>query len=183
MKFKTQLAWVCGLLLTINAGAALADEATGTISDTGFGSFKIDDKGTARLFNLSRGKSQYEPSTWRPVKGDAVKITYEERKSRRGSAVLAVEKVTLVKAGPDTVTNLASPITVTIVETGVSGVKAKLPKGQVVKFDFKRGNETERVPAGWIVSPNEKAEITFHVQANRWTDTVGFVADKIEKVK
>ena len=34
MKFKTQLAWVCGLLLTINAGAALADEATGTISYT-----------------------------------------------------------------------------------------------------------------------------------------------------
>ncbi len=183
MKFGTHRAWVCGILLAISGGTTLADDATGIISDTGFGSFSIDDKGTTRQFNLSRGKSQYEPGTWRPVKGDEVKLTYAAQKNRRGSVVLAVEKVTLVKAGPDTVSDLTSPVTVTIVETGVSGVKVKLPKGQVVKFDFKRGNETEKVPAGWVVSTGEKAVITFHTQVNRWTDTVGFVADKVEKVK
>lgn len=183
MKFRTQLAWMCGLLLAINGGSAFADEATGTISETGFGSFNIVDKDTTRHFNLARGKSKYDPSSWRPVKGDKVKVTYTSQKNRHGNMVLAVETVTLVKAGPDTVTTLESPVTVTIVETGASGVKARLPKGQIVKFDYKRGNGTEKVPAGWAEAPGEKATITFHVQSNRWTDSVGFVADKIEKVK
>lgn len=184
MRFKTQWAWVCGILLAVSSGVALADEATGTIDDTSFGAFKINDKGTIRQFNMARGKSQYAPATWRPMKGDEVKVTYAIQKNRRGTPVLAVGTVTLVKAGPDTVTTLESPVTVTIVETGTTGVKAKLPKGQVVKFDYQRGKgATEKLPAGWVEAIGEKAVITFHVQANRWTDSVGFVADKIEKVK
>ena len=97
--------------------------------------------------------------------------------------MLAVQKTTLVKAGPDTITNLESPVTATIVETGMSGIKVKLRRGQVVKFDYKRGDGTEKVPAGWVEAVGEKAIITFHVQPNRWTDNINFVADKVEKVK
>lgn len=184
MKFRTQCAWVCGILLAMSSGTALADEATGTIADTGFGTFRIDDKGTARQFNLARGKSTYEPETWRPSQGDKVKVEYSAQKSRRGNTVLAVQKVTLVKGGPNYLPTPTSPVTVTIVETGTTGVKATLPKGQTVKFDYKRGKSaTEKVPAGWVESSGEKAVITFHVQANRWSDSINLVADKIEKVK
>lgn len=183
MKLITALGLVCGLGLLLSGIPALGDEATGTISDTGFGSYKIDDNGTTREFNLSRGKSVYEPTDWRPQKGDKVKITYSATTSKRGKTVLAVQTTTLVKAGPDTITGLTSPVTVTIVETGISGVKVKLPKGQIIKFDYKRGNGTEKVPAGWVEAPGEKADITFQTQRNRWTDNISYVADKIEKVK
>lgn len=174
---------VCGVCVAMGGSVLRADEASGKISETGFGSFQINDKGTLRQFNLARGKSQYEPATWRPLKGDDVTIIYTVKQTKRNTTVLAVEKVTLVKAGPDTITDLPSPVTATIVETGVSGVKAKLPKGQVVKFDYKRGGGTQKVPAGWVEIPGEKVIITFHAQPNRWTDNVNFVADKVEKVK
>lgn len=183
MKLITSFGLVCGLVLALGAIPALGDEATGTISETGFGSYKIDDNGTLREFNLSKGKSTYEPANWRPQKGDKVKVTYNAITNKRGKTVLAVQTTTLVKAGPDTITDLTSPVTVTIVETGVSGVKVKLPKGQVIKFDYKRAKGTEKVPAGWVEMPGEKATITFTVQRNRWTDNINYVADKIEKVK
>ena len=183
MKSIKILGLVCGLCVALGGLSTWADEATGTISDTGFGSYQIDDKGTLRAFNLSRGKSVFEPTNWRPQKGDEVKITYSATQNKRGKTVLAVQKTTLVKAGPDTITNLESPVTATIVETGMSGIKVKLRRGQVVKFDYKRGDGTEKVPAGWVEAVGEKAIITFHVQPNRWTDNINFVADKVEKVK
>lgn len=183
MKLITFIGLACGLGLVLSGIPALGDEATGTISDTGFGSYKIDDSGTMREFNLSKGKSVYEPADWRPQKGDKVKITYAATTNKRGKTVLAVQTTTLVKAGPDTITDLKSPVTATIVETGVSGVKVKLPKGQIIKFDYKRAKGTEKVPAGWVEIPGEKATITFHTQRNRWTDNINYVADKIEKVK
>lgn len=183
MKSITVLGLICGLGLLLSGIPALGDEATGTVSDTGFGSYKIDDNGTTREFNLSKGKSTYEPVNWRPQNGDKVKITYNAITNKRGKTVLAVQTTTLVKAGPGTITDLTSPVTVTIAETGVSGVKVKLPKGQIIKFEYKRANGTEKVPAGWVEAPGEKATITFTVQRNRWTDNINYVADKIEKVK
>ena len=183
MKVLTSFALVFGLGLALIGTPALGDEASGTISDTGFGSYKIDDNGTLREFNLSKGKSAYEPVNWRPQKGDKVKVTYNATTNKRGKTVLAVQTTTLLKAGPDTITDLTSPVTATIVETGVSGVKVKLPKGQILKFDYKRANGTEKVPAGWIEMPGEKVTITFQIQRNRWTDNINYVADKIEKAK
>jgi hypothetical protein len=183
MKSIALVGLVFGLSMIFSATPARSDEANGTITDTGFGSYKIDDNGTMREFNISRGKSVYEPVNWRPEKGDKVSITFSVTPNKRGKTVLAVQKTTLIKAGPNTIADLASPVTVTVVETGISGVKVKLPKGQIIKFDYKRGNATEKVPAGWVELPGEKAIITFQVQRNRWTDNINYVADKVEKVK
>ena len=183
MKSITLIGLVCGLGLILSATPARSDEATGTITDTGFGSYKIDDSGTLREFNISKGKSVYEPVNWRPEKGDKVSISYSVTPNKRGKTVLAVQKTTLVKAGPNTIADLTSPVTAIVVETGISGVKVKLPKGQIIKFDYKRSNATEKVPAGWVELPGEKAIITFQVQRNRWTDNINYVADKVEKVK
>lgn len=177
------LGLVIGIYAAVNGAAVWGDEATGTISDTGFGTIKIDDNGTTRQFNLARGKTQYEPSSWNPTDGDKVTVTYSVKQNKRGGSVLAVQRLKLEKAGPNTITDLTSPVTATITETGTTGIKVKLPKGQILKFDYKRGNRTEKVPAGMVDAIGDKVTITFHTERNRWSNNVNFVADKVEKVK
>jgi hypothetical protein len=176
------LGLVFGIYVAVNGAAVWGDEATGTISDTGFGSFKLDEKGTIRQFSLVRGKSQYEPASWSPTDGDKVTVTYSVKQNKRGITVLAVQKTKLEKAGPNTITDLTSPVTATITETGTTGIKVKLPKGQILKFDYKRGR-VEKVPAGMVDAIGDKVTITFHTERNRWSSNVNFVADKVEKVK
>lgn len=181
-----RLSVMAGIVLaTIWSIPARGDEASGVITDTGFngGSFTIDDKGTTREFNLSSSKSQFEPTTWRPTKGDAVKLTFTTTQDRHGNPVLAVDKVTLVKAGPDTVAELKSPVSVEITEVGRSGVRAKIPSGQILRFGYSRG--TKKLPAGWVPAVGEKASIDFHVEAGRAFNAFGisYEIDKIEKTK
>lgn len=184
MKTISMKGLIAGLTLLAGAFQVLGDETAGTITETGFHSFKLDEKGTIRLFNASVSKTQYEPATWRPAVGDQVKVTYNVTKGRGDTPVLAIVSTSLTKAGPNTITELKSPVTVTITETGASGVKAKLPKGQIVKFDYMKGRgKTEKVPVGWVEAAGDKAIITFHVQANRFSGRSGFVADKIEKTQ
>lgn len=182
MKSIGMIGLVFGVSLMAGSFQGLADETEGTVTETGFHSLKLDEKGTIRLFNASVKKTQYEPTTWRPEVGDKVKVLFNVTKGRGGATVLEIASTSLIKAGPNSVGDLKSPVTVTIVETGATGVKARLPKGQTVKFDFSR-SKTEKVPAGWVEASGDQAIITFHAQPNRFTGRISLVADKIEKTK
>jgi hypothetical protein len=173
---------IAGLILGLWIGSApsavRADETSGKVTDTGFGTFKIDEKGTTRQFNLSTSKSHYEPASWRPTIQDQVKVVFTPNQGSKGT-VLAVDQVALLKAGPNTLASVESPVTGVVTEVGKSGIKAKLPSGQIVKFSFRRG--MERIPAGWVPVAGEKARIESHPQPTM-VFTVSFVLDKIEKV-
>jgi hypothetical protein len=167
-----------GLWMGWATTAVMADEASGKVTDTGFGTFKLEEKGTTRQFNLSTSKSHYEPASWRPTVQDQIKVVYTVNQGNKG-AVLAVDKVTLLKAGPNTLASIQSPATVVITEVGKTGIKARIPSGQIVKYSFRRG--TERLPAGWVPAVGEKAKIEFRPQPTM-VFTVSFVLDKMEKV-
>lgn len=181
MKTSSLLGFVFGTTLALTSLPLLADEATGKVVGAPYKSIIIDDKGTSRQFNIRmRGKTAYEPEAWRPEVGDEVAITYNAVPGRGGKVVLAVEKARLVKAGPNSVADLKSPITGTIVETGRTGIKVKVGRDQVVKFDYRRGGPAKE-PAGWVESVGEKVTITFTPQVNKLTDNVSLAIDKLEK--
>ena len=158
--------------------AAVADEASGKVVDTGFGAFKLESGKETRQFNLSSSKSQYEPTSWRPTKDDEIKVAFTPTKRGTGE-VLAVDKVTLVKAGPDTVASLPSPLIVEITEAGRSGIRAKLPGGQIIRLGYQRS--TQRTPSDWAPVVGEKAKIEAHVQPTL-IFTVTYLIDKMERV-
>jgi hypothetical protein len=110
---------------------------------------------------------------------DKIKVVFTPVQGKKGTT-LAVDRVTLQKAGPNTIASIASPVNVEITEVGRSGIKAKLPTGQIVKFSNRRG--TERSPAGWVPAVGEKAKIEFRPQPTM-VFTVSFVMDKMEKVQ
>lgn len=176
---------LCSMLIVVATAGSMTtwgDEAAGTVSGTSFGAFTLNENGVTRKFNLSAADSQYEPSAWRPTPGDAVKVTYTATPNRRGTTVLAVGKAVLVKAGPDTVTALGSPVTVVITEAGRTGVLGKLPKGQVTRFGYQR--TTERLPVGWQPAVGDKAIIVFQAQAGRGFNRfdIDRLIERIEKV-
>lgn len=153
---------------------AVADQATGKVQATARGTFTLDDNGTLRLFSLSSKQTAYEPATWRPTVGDQVDIQFVVDKS-----VLVVGQVKLLEAGPNTLANLVSPATVTIVEKGRSGILARLESGQTVKFASSRGTAWE--PAGWLPTPGETAVVEFQAIKERFGFGVVFEAVKIAK--
>ena len=174
---RTWIWAVCGLL---SCGLALAEEpATGIVGETSYGAFKLDEKGTVRQFNLAQKTSQFEPDAWRPTKGDKVKVTFTVTEGKRGSK-LVVDKVTLVKAGPDTVLPPPSPATATIVEKGKTALRVKFAEGEM---RFAIGRKTEYMPVGWVPQAGEKVKIDFRVEKAWMTFSVSFVAEKVEKVK
>ena len=160
--------------------ATWADEVAGKVANTGFGSFMLDDAGTLRQFNLSARNTVYEPTAWRPTSGDEIRVTYTPIQNKRGTTVLAVDKATLVKAGPHTLVDLASPVEVEITETGRNGIRGKVPGGQIVRFAYDRG--VQRIPAGWVPVVGEKARVTFRLDAERGF-TVGYWAQSLEKLQ
>lgn len=153
---------------------AVADQATGKVQATARGSFTLDDNGTLRLFSLSSKQTAYDPATWRPTVGDQVDVQFVVNKG-----VLVVGQVKLLEAGPNTLADLASPATVTIVEKGRSGILAKLESGQTVKFAASRGTAWE--PAGWLPTPGETAVVEFQALKERFGFGVVFEAVKIAK--
>ncbi len=156
-----------------------SQEAKGTVTDSGVGSFNLDEKGTVRQFNLSMSGSHYEPDVWRPAKGDQVSVVFTPIPKKDGNVVLSVDKVTLVKAGPDTVPDLKSPIVVEVVEVGHTGIKGKVSTGQIVKFSFKR--DTKRIPAGWVIAAGESAKVDFKASPHPFNLGVGLDIVSIEK--
>jgi len=167
-----------GVWVGFVAMATVADEAGGKITDTGFGAFKLESGKETRQFNLSSSKSQYEPTSWRPTKDDEIKVAFTATKRGKGE-VLAVDKVTLVKAGPDTVASLPSPVVVEITEVGHSGIRAKLPTGQIIRLGYQRNYQ--RSPADWTPAVGDKAKVEAHVQPTM-VFTVTYLIDKMERV-
>ena len=178
---KTSLKTIFVALIAVVALVAVgwADEVVGKVTDTGFGSFMLDDAGTLRQFNLSSRNTAYEPTAWRPTSGDEIRVAFTPIQNRRGTTVLAVDQATLVKAGPHTLVDLASPVEVEITETGRSGIRGKIPSGQIVRIAYDRG--VQRIPAGWVPVVGEKARVTFRLDAERGF-TVGYWAQNLEKL-
>jgi hypothetical protein len=172
------LAAVAALAL---AGLARAeDTAAGKVVEAKFGTIKVDENGTQRQFSFSQKTSQFEPDLWRPAADDQVSLTFHTETGKRGT-VLVVDKVTLVKAGPNSISSLASPQTVEILESGRSGIRAKLATGQAVKFTLQRGAEVS--PAGWVPAAGEKAKLEFKGEKSRVGFGVNFLVSKLEKVQ
>ena len=73
-KQRVFLACVASAVLCVPRG--WSEEAKGVISGTGFGSFTITDGGTLRQFNLSSKNTLYAPATWRPPRGDDVRVAF-----------------------------------------------------------------------------------------------------------
>ena len=179
MKTSGKFAVAALIAVMLIAVPGWADEVAGKVADTSFGAFTLDDAGTLKQFNLSARNTVYEPTTWRPTAGDEIRVTYTPIQNRRGATVLAVDKAALVKAGANTLTDLASPVEVEITETGRSGIRGKIPGGQIVRFAYDRG--VQRLPAGWVPVVGEKARVTFR-QDGEHGFTVGYWAQSIEKL-
>lgn len=165
------------------AGAAAAwsraDMATGTVYDVSRGAFKLQEgKDLIRQFYLSAKTSEYTPEYWRPVKGDKVTVAFTvSRNTKR--ATLVADTVTLVTPGPHTLVNIANPMTVEITEVGRSGIFARTPSKQIIRFAT--GRHTAWTPAGWIPMAGQKAVVTFKAEKMFGGFGVNFVAEKIEK--
>ena len=170
------VAGIVGLALAPSVGAQ--DKVSGKVAETAFGKFKVDDGATPRWFSQSQKTSSYQPESWRPTVGDQVSLTYHMQPGKKGTAVVA-DETTLVKAGPNTITSLTSPQTVTILESGRSGVRTKLAGGQEIRFTLPR--TVELLPAGWAMTAGEKAKVTFTIEKGRAGFGVNYVASKLEK--
>ena len=178
MNWSRRIVWMCVVFAALCAPRGWSDDAKGVITDTGLGSFTIDEVGTLRQFNLSSKNTVYAPATWRPTKGDSVSLTFTPIANKRGNTVLAVDLVTLVKAGPDTLVDLSSPVAAEIVETGRSGVRARIAGGHILRFAYGRG--VQKTPPGWVPVVGEKAKISFRIEPG-FGFGLNYVADAIEK--
>ncbi len=168
-----------GILLFAHAVMA-EDLFEGTIKDAGLGKYSVtDSNGTEFLLNVSKRETSYEPKLWRPADDDKVSATYYEKTGRNG-AMLVAKKITLLKAGPNTIT-VTSPATVTILETGRSGFITTLTDYDNKDLKFTRQRNTKMVPTGWVPAPGEKAIITFHKQQARFGFNVAYMADEVRK--
>jgi plastocyanin len=179
---KTLLTGLCMTLCALTlAPAARADEAKGVVADAGVGTVQLIEKGTNQTYNFSMSKTAYDPATWRPTKGDEVTIVFTVNTNRKGKTVNAVDKVTLVKAGPDTVVSVANPVTVEITEVGRSGIRAKLPTGQILRFATQRNTQYE--PAGYKPAVGDSVTITHVMGATPLFGAYGvtYAAVKMEK--
>lgn len=169
---------VIGAWLGLGLNAALGDEARGVITDLSYGTFKLDEKGAARQFYLHSRKTQYVPTTWRPTVQDSVTVSFTPTQSKKGTT-LTVDKVTLDKAGPETIVSVDSPVTVEITEVSAWAIKAKLPSGQVVKFSYSKS--IPRIPANWTPAAGDKARVESRPEPTM-VFTVSYVINKIEKL-
>ena len=154
---NTRIAMIMvGLLyLLLFVATGLGEEISCLVNKVGYGNVVLDDGGTMRAFSLSAKRTQYVPEMWRPANGDKVKASFYVDGNK-----LVITQMELVEAGPDTPpADLSSPLDVEIVESGKSGVKAKIPSGHVLKFQYVK--RTQKIPLGWMPMAGEKANLSF----------------------
>jgi hypothetical protein len=181
---KTQSAIIISAILTslFTHSVIAQQQLEGTVKDVGFGKYAIlDSTKTEFLLHASKRETQYEPALWRPAAGDKVSADYYERKDRNGDLLVA-KSISLVKAGPDSVT-ISSPVTAIITETGRSGFITTLPDYGDKDLKFSRGRSTKLVPAGWVPGVGEKASITFHLQEATFGFGIAYIADEVKKME
>ncbi|NCC49808.1 MAG: hypothetical protein EOM20_01200 [Spartobacteria bacterium] len=182
MKIVQPILIVSAILITLLAHTIRADEQMeGTIKEEGFGKYSIiDNNGTELLLNVSKRETKYDPALWRPTNDDKINATYYEKKGRDG-AMLVAKQISLVAAGPNTVT-IDSPTTVTITESGRSGFITTLTDYDNKDQKFTRHRGTKMIPTGWVPSPGEKAVITFHLQPATFGFGIAYMADEVKKI-
>ncbi len=180
LRHRLSSSWRGGVaaLLVMAAVARAADEgnAVGTVQEMGHGKIVLQEKGgLARVFLEGRKDTSYEPTNWRPEQGDQLEIAYIQREQK-----LVATRVKLVKIGPNNVdpAEMVSPLTVTIVEVGRSGVLATKGKNPTrLRFAFARSTVYE--PVGWKPQVGEKVAVTFQAKPNPLTFNISYVLDKI----
>ena len=187
VRLWTSLAGVASLALIgavargddVKAGTVKSQEVKGMVTDAGFGSFSLDEKGVARQFSLSAANTHYEPAIWRPSKGDEISVTFTPIPKKDGAVVLTVDKAVLVKAGPETVPDLKSPIVVVVTDVVRTGITGKVPTGQALEFSLQR--DIKRVPGGWTPAVGDTVKVEFKASTHLLTSSVSLVAVAIEK--
>jgi hypothetical protein len=168
------------LLLPLPTLAGEDTVAKGTISEMGYGKFRLKENGgLERLYLVGKKDTSYEPNDWRPEAGDQISVDFFQKKDK-----LVAGKVTLVKLGPNSVDpkQMVSPLRVVVRETGKSGIKATL-KGTTkeVKFSSQR-KKTKYEPVGWVPTPGEEVEVEFTTQAAKFTYDIAYVLSKVTRI-
>ncbi len=179
-----KMRWVLVVLaaLVLSALVATAETVQGTITKIEWGKFMLKDKtGTTRVLAISKKATTFEPMTWRPSVGEEVSVDYEQITTRSGAGVLQNLSCKLVTPTKQSIVDLQSPIEVDIIETGRSGVRARLPNGRIIKFTSSR--QTQWEPAGWAPGIGAKARIEFVTEASGATFSVNYTMTRIEKIQ
>jgi len=173
-----QIKWMLVALFMLPF-AALAQSTGGTISEMGYGKFRLKENGgTERVYLVGKKDTSYEPADWRPSEGDKVDVSYFEKKGK-----LVASNVKLVKLGPNSIDpkEMISPMRVTVREVGKSGIIATVKGTKQAKFTYAR-KRTEFVPAGWQPQVGDVVEVDFEAEQARFTFNMAYVLKKITKV-
>jgi hypothetical protein len=182
MKANRWLAVVAGAAFLGSGVAAWAGgDVEGTVTDTGYGQFRMKDKaGTERLFKIGARDTSYEPADWKPSDGDEVVVTFAEKQGRSGVTIVAT-KVKMVKQGAGAFT-APSPVEVEITQTGRASVLAKVAgTDKIVRFQRPRGATVD--PAGWEPAVGDKVKIEFRRETGRGLMLgTNYLADKMTKL-
>jgi len=173
------LGWVAVIGVAYLAAAEDAGQrASGSVSQMGYGKIVLKEKdGIARTFLEGRRDTTYDPESWRPEAGDEIEITYIQREQK-----LVATTVHLVEVGPNNVdpAKMTSPMDVTIVEVGRSGIiGTRGDDPRRIRFAFARSTQYE--PVGWKPLVGEKVSVIFQAKQNFFTFNVSFVIDKIAR--
>lgn len=180
MKKYSVCSFLAAALLASTLSVFAEEPVEGTINEIGWGKFRLTDKdNTIRAFSESKQDTKYDPSDWRPAVGDLVSAAYTKVEQRSG-AVLRVDTLKLVKAGPNTVI-VKSPAEILITEVGKTAIR-----GKVLALDkearFSRSRETKMSPDGWTPAAGEKARVEFTARASPVTFGITYVIEKMEKI-
>ncbi|PXF58510.1 MAG: hypothetical protein C4B58_06530 [Deltaproteobacteria bacterium] len=171
------------LLLLPTAAFSNPDSViTGVITKQGFGYIIVKDSSGIEIKLNTGRETNYEPADYRCEIGDTITANYYKKVSRDGrSSLLAVKKITLVKADPNRKI-LKSPATGTIEKTGRKCFRVSIPAvNKTMKFERIRGTKTS--PDGWIPRDGQKVVIDFEKKPARWGKSYVYVIKSMKLVR
>ena len=170
------------LLLPAAAFSNPDSVVTGVITKQGFGSIIVKDSSGIEIKLNTGRETNYQPADYRCEMGDTITANYYKKVSRDGlSSLLAVKKITLVKADPNRKV-LKSPATGTIEKAGRKWFQVSIPAvNKTMKFERIRGTKTS--PDGWIPKDGQKVVIDFEKKPARWGKNYVYVIKSMKLVQ
>ena len=170
------------LLLPAAAFSKPDSVITGVITKQGFGYIIVKDSSGIEIKLNTGRETNYEPADYRCEMGDTITANYYKKVSRDGrSSLLAVKKITLVKADPNRKV-LQSPATGTIEKAGRKWFQVSIPAvNKTMKFERIRG--TKISPDGWIPRDGQKVVIDFEKKPARWGKNYVYVIKSMKLVR
>ncbi|MEA1990581.1 MAG: hypothetical protein U9N58_00065 [Thermodesulfobacteriota bacterium] len=170
------------LLLPAAAFSNPGSVITGVITKQGFGYIIVKDSSGIEIKLNTGRETNYAPADYRCEIGDTITANYYKKVSRDGrSSLLAVKKITLVKADPNRKV-LKSPTTGTIEKTGRRCFRVSIPAvNKTIKFERIRGTKTS--PDGWIPKDGQKVVIDFEKKPARWGKSYVYVIKSMKLVR